>query len=192
MRQIDAGEIEEKIAGLCLSANVCLNEDIVLSLEEAVKNEDNPLAVDILQKCAENIRIAKEENIPVCQDTGMAVVFLEIGQDVHIIGNLMDAVNRGVSRGYTQNYLRSSVVSDPLMRKNTGDNTPAVIHTLIVTGDKIKIKFMPKGFGSENMSRIKMLSPADGIEGAKKFVLGESGQYRGCAESRKNGCGLRI
>ena len=169
MREIPASEITARIAEMCIRANTVLPEDVCLALERARKAEDAPVARDILDTITENYHIAGP--VPICQDTGMACVFLEIGQEVHICGDLTEAVNVGVAKGYTEGYLRKSVVSDPLERVNTGDNTPAMLYTELVPGESIRITGAPKGFGSENMSRIAMLPPADGAEGVKNFVL---------------------
>lgn len=172
MRTIRIAEITDHIRGMCIEANHFLTGDMVETLDRAKKEEESPLGRQILCQLEENLKIAGEDMIPICQDTGMAVIFLEIGQDVHVEGgSLEEAVNEGVRRGYAEGYLRKSVVDDPLLRKNTGDNTPAVIHYEIVPGDKLKITVAPKGFGSENMSRIFMLKPADGTEGVKEAIL---------------------
>ncbi len=172
MREIESSKITQVVRDLCIEANYTLSPDMKERLLQAREEEASPLGKQILEKLEDNLRIAKEEEIPICQDTGMAVVFMEIGQDVHVTGaSLADAVNEGVRKGYTEGYLRKSVVSDPLLRVNTGDNTPAVIHYEIVPGDKIHITIAPKGFGSENMSRIFMLKPADGEEGVKNAIL---------------------
>lgn len=172
MREIDVKIIENKIAELCIEANHFLGDDVKSCIKRMASEEDWPVATDVLKSIEENIGIAEEGVFPLCQDTGMACVFLEIGQDVHLTGGLLeDAVNEGVRKGYTEGYLRKSVVEDPLRRINTGDNTPAYIHTEIVGGDKIKITVAPKGFGSENMSRIKMLPPSAGEKGVKDFIV---------------------
>lgn len=172
MREIDVKEIISAVKELCISSNCVLNDDVYNSLKISAENEVSEIGKDILEKIMKNADIAKEKMKPICQDTGMAVVFLEVGQDVHIVGgNITDAVNEGVRQGYTEGYLRKSVVSDPLLRVNTKDNTPAIIHYDIVPGDKIKIIVAPKGFGSENMSKIYMLKPSQGIEGVKNAVL---------------------
>lgn len=172
MREIDVNKITENIKEMCIEVNHFLSDDMKKAFSEAVAKESSDRGKEVLGILCENIKVAGEEMIPICQDTGMAVVFLEIGQDAHIVGgDLTEAVNKGVKCGYEEGYLRKSVVSDPVIRNNTGDNTPAVIHTEIVPGDKIKITVAPKGFGSENMSRIHMLKPADGIEGIKKAVI---------------------
>lgn len=172
MRTVAAEEITKNIRDMCIEANYFLSEDMKKVFGDAVEKEESPLGKQILGQLEENLEIAGSDMIPICQDTGMAVVFLKIGQDVHIEGgNLTDAVNEGVRRGYIEGFLRKSVVRDPLERENTRDNTPAVIHYEIVEGDKIDIVVAPKGFGSENMSRVFMLKPADGIEGVKEAVL---------------------
>lgn len=171
MRNIDAKLIEETVARLCIEANLRLPDDVVSAIERAEIEEPWDGAKRILSLLNDNVRIAAEKTLPVCQDTGMACVFLELGQDVHIDGALEEAVNNGVRRGYGDGYLRKSVVCDPLRRVNTGDNTPALLSVKLVPGDSLKITVMPKGFGSENMSALKMLKPADGIEGVKRFVL---------------------
>ncbi len=172
MRTIQVSEITKNIRDMCIEANHYLTPDMERALTEARKEERSPLGRLVLGQLEENLRIAGEDRIPICQDTGMAVVFLEVGQDVHLEGGgVEDAVNEGVRRGYDEGFLRKSVVGDPLLRENTKDNTPAVIHYSIVPGDRIKITLAPKGFGSENMSRIFMLKPADGIEGVKNAIL---------------------
>ena len=172
MRNVHVSEITRNIKEMCIEANHFLSEDMSAAMKNAVQTEESPLGKQILNQLQENLQIAGEDMIPICQDTGMAVVFLEIGQDVHLEGeSVEDAVNEGVRQGYVEGYLRKSVVKDPIIRENTKDNTPAVIHYNIVDGDKVKIKVAPKGFGSENMSRVFMLKPADGIEGVKDAVL---------------------
>jgi len=171
MRELDAKKITEAVQKLCIEANYFLPEDIRDRIEDFYREETWPMARDILEQIRKNYRIAETEHQPICQDTGMACVFLKIGQDVHIVGNLNDAVHEGVRQGYTRGYLRKSVVSDPLRRVNTGDNTPAVIYTELVPGSQVEITVAPKGFGSENMSAIKMLRPSDGMEGVKDFVV---------------------
>lgn len=172
IRTIRVEEITKNIKEMCIEANHFLSPDMAEAMKCAEKNEEAPLGKQILEQLQENLKIAGEDMIPICQDTGMAVVFLEIGQDVHLEGEaLEDAVNEGVRQGYVDGYLRKSVVGDPLIRENTKDNTPAVLHTRIVDGDQVKIKVAPKGFGSENMSRVFMLKPAEGIEGVKDAVL---------------------
>ncbi len=172
IRTIEVKEIAENIRDMCIEANHFLAPDMGRALDRAAVSEKSPLGRKILEQLEENLEIAAEDMIPICQDTGMAVVFIEIGQDVHLEGgDLEDAVNEGVRRGYVEGFLRKSVVRDPLIRENTKDNTPAVIHTKIVPGKNIKITVAPKGFGSENMSRIFMLKPAEGIEGVKNAVI---------------------
>lgn len=171
MREIDAGQIADSVARLCVDANCHLSEDIKARIRASRAVETWPQAKEILGRIIENFQIADSGQVPICQDTGMACVFLKIGQDVHIRGDLTDAVNEGVRRGYGEGYLRKSVVRDPLNRVNTGDNTPAVIYTDLVPGDKIEITVAPKGFGSENMSAIRMLRPSDGLQGVKDFVV---------------------
>lgn len=172
MRIINTNEIIKEIKEMCIEANHFLSPDMIEVFDNARKNEKSPLGCQILEQLDENLKIAAEDMIPICQDTGMSVVFIDIGQDVHIEGdNLEDAINEGVRQGYVEGYLRKSVVKDPILRENTKDNTPAVIHYSIVPGENIKITLAPKGFGSENMSRVFMLKPADGIEGVKEAVL---------------------
>lgn len=172
IRSININEITKNVKEMCIEVNHVLSKDMDIALKEAVESEESPLGKQILCQLQENLKIAKEDMIPICQDTGMAVIFMEIGQDVHFEGgNLEDAINEGVRQGYTEGYLRKSVVGDPLIRENTKDNTPAVIHYKIVEGNQVKIKIAPKGFGSENMSRVFMLKPADGIEGVKKAII---------------------
>lgn len=172
MRTIDLQVITDAIKEMCIEANHFLSNDMQTALQEAVGKEEAPLGKQILEQLQENMEIAGADMIPICQDTGMAVVFLEVGQDVHFEGGLLeDAVNEGVRRGYVDGFLRKSVVKDPIYRENTKDNTPAIIHYKIVEGDRVKITVAPKGFGSENMSRVFMLKPADGIEGVKEAVL---------------------
>jgi len=172
MRTLNVEEISKNIKEMCIEANHFLSKDMDIAMKNAVSTEKSPLGKKILSQLQDNLKIAGEDMIPICQDTGMAVVFLEIGQDVHFEGgNLEDAVNEGIRRGYVDEYLRKSVVKDPILRENTKDNTPGIIHYKIVPGDQVKIKVAPKGFGSENMSRVFMLKPADGIEGVKEAVL---------------------
>lgn len=171
MREIAAELISKEITRLCIEANLRLPADIQNAMENARETEAWPVAADTLRVLCDNMRVAKERSLPVCQDTGMACVFLEIGQDVHIQGDLKAAVNEGVARGYTEGYLRKSVVKDPLRRVNTEDNTPAMLTVDLVPGDKLMITVAPKGFGSENMSRLKMLRPADGAQGVMDFVV---------------------
>lgn len=172
MREINVNEIIGAVRELCIRANCVLNDDVYNALESAKTSEKSPIGKEILCQLTDNADIAKNENVPICQDTGMAVVFVELGQEVHITGGLLtDAINEGVRRGYRDGYLRKSVVADPFLRENTKDNTPAIIHYDIVEGDKIKITVAPKGFGSENMSKIYMLKPSAGIEGAKDAIV---------------------
>ncbi|MBR5967964.1 MAG: fumarate hydratase [Lachnospiraceae bacterium] len=172
MRTIDVRTIADAIAGMCIEANLSLTPDMLAALEGAEKSETSELGANIMGQLKENLKIAGEESIPICQDTGMAVVFVKAGQDVHFEGgSLKDAINEGVRRGYTDGYLRKSVVSDPLLRENTDDNTPAIIHYEITEGDKVELTVAPKGFGSENMSRVFMLKPAEGIDGVKNAVI---------------------
>lgn len=171
MKNIDAKVIEDTVARLCIEANLRLPPDVINAIESAEKAEPWDGAKRILSLLGDNVRIASEKTLPVCQDTGMACVFVELGQDVHIDGDFEEAVNNGVRRGYGEGYLRKSVVCDPLRRVNTGDNTPALVTVKLTRGDKMRITVMPKGFGSENMSALKMLKPADGVEGVKSFVL---------------------
>lgn len=172
MHTIQVEEITENIKEMCIEANYYLSEDMDTAMKKAVETEKAPLGKQILNQLQENLIIAGEDMIPICQDTGMAVIFMEIGQEVHFEGgSLEEAVNEGVRQGYTEGFLRKSVVRNPLIRENTKDNTPAVIHYEIVAGDKVKITVAPKGFGSENMSRVFMLKPADGLEGVKAAVL---------------------
>lgn len=172
MRNVHVSEITRNIKEMCIEANHFLSEDMSAAMKNAVQTEESPLGKQILNQLQENLQIAGEDMIPICQDTGMAVVFLEIGQDVHLEGgSVEDAVNEGVRQGYVEGYLRKSVVKDPIIRENTKDNTPAVIHYSIAPGEKVRIKVAPKGFGSENMSRVFMLKPADSIEGVKNAVL---------------------
>lgn len=172
MRSVDVSIVTRNIKEMCIQANHFLSEDMDIAMKKAVETEEAPLGKQILTQLQENLKIAGEDMIPICQDTGMAVVFIEVGQEVHFEGgSLTDAINEGVRQGYVEGYLRKSVVGDPIIRENTKDNTPAVIHYNIVPGDKVKIKVAPKGFGSENMSRVFMLKPADGIEGVKNAIL---------------------
>ncbi|MDD6795197.1 MAG: fumarate hydratase [Clostridiaceae bacterium] len=172
MRNIEVKEVTKAIRRLCIDANCYLGDDIRQELKRAKDKENNEIAKDILKKIVINSNIAEKEEVPICQDTGMACVFMDIGQDVHFVGGLLEeAINEGIRQGYKDGYLRKSVVKDPIDRVNTLDNTPAVIYYNIVAGDKVKIVLAPKGFGSENMSGIAMLKPADGIEGVKKFII---------------------
>lgn len=172
MRTIQTTDITENIRQMCIEANHYLSDDMKQVFNKAVDNEESPLGRQVLEQLKENLEIASSDMIPICQDTGMAVIFMNVGQEVHFEGvSITDAVNEGVRQGYTEGYLRKSVVGDPIIRENTKDNTPAVIHYDIVPGDKVEITVAPKGFGSENMSRIFMLKPADGIEGVKEAIL---------------------
>ena len=172
MRNISVNEITKNIKEMCIEANHFLSNDMKKAIDTAYEKEESEVGKKVLEQLQENLKIASKDMIPICQDTGMTVVFIEIGQDVHFIdGNLEDAINEGVRQGYIEGYLRKSVVSDPLIRENTKDNTPAVIHYSIVPGENVTITVAPKGFGSENMSRVIMLKPADGIDGVKKAIL---------------------
>lgn len=172
IRTISTEEITKNIREMCIEANHYLSRDMDEALKQAADTEQAPLGKKILNQLQENLKIAAEEMIPICQDTGMAVIFADIGQDVHFEGDLLeDAINEGVRQGYTEGFLRKSVVGDPIIRENTKDNTPAVIHYNMVKGDKVKLTLAPKGFGSENMSRVFMLKPADGVEGVKNAIL---------------------
>lgn len=172
MRILNLSKVTETVKEMCIEANHFLSEDMECALRTAAEKEESPLGKQILDQLGENMRIAGADMIPICQDTGMAVIFMEIGQEVHFEGGILeDAVNEGVRQGYAEGFLRKSVVKDPLVRENTKDNTPAVIHYSIVPGDRVKITVAPKGFGSENMSRVFMLKPADGIEGVKNAVV---------------------
>ncbi len=171
MREIDVKLITEKVRDLCIKANTDLGEDVLQAFDRAMEKEESSLGIEILKELKENARIAKEESVPLCQDTGFAVVFVELGQDVHLVGgNLNEAIEEGVRQGYRDGYLRKSICH-PFTRANTGDNTPAIIHTEVVPGDKIRMIVAPKGGGSENMSRVVMLTPSDGIEGIKRYVV---------------------
>ena len=172
MREVNVSIITDNIKEMCIEANHFLTDDMKNVFEKAVKNEESALGKQVLGQLEENLKVAGEDMIPICQDTGMAVVFINVGQDVHLTGgDITDAINEGVRRGYVEGYLRKSVVKDPIYRENTKDNTPAVIHFNIVPGDRVDITVAPKGFGSENMSRVFMLKPADGIEGVKEAIL---------------------
>ena len=172
MREVSTDEITKNIKEMCIEANYILSDDVKNKIINSAAVENSEIGKKILSQLEENMEIAEREQIPICQDTGMAVVFIKIGQEVHIIGgSLEDAINQGVREGYTEGYLRKSVVKDPLIRENTKDNTPAIIHYEIIPGDKVEITVAPKGFGSENMSRVCMLKPADGIEGVKNAVI---------------------
>lgn len=172
MREVNVDKVTENIKGMCIEANHFLTDDMKKVFKNAVVSEKSPLGKQVLNQLNENLDIAANDMIPICQDTGMAVVFINVGQDVHFTGgNITDAINEGVRQGYVEGFLRKSVVNDPIIRENTKDNTPAVIHYNIVPGDKVDITVAPKGFGSENMSRVFMLKPADGIEGVKDAIL---------------------
>jgi len=171
MREINVKLMTEKVRDLCIKANTDLGEDVLQAFDRAIKTEESPLGIEILKELKENARIAKEEEVPLCQDTGFAVVFVELGQDVHLVGgHLNEAIEEGVRQGSRDGYLRKSICH-PFTRTNTGDNTPAIIHTEVVPGDKIRVIVAPKGGGSENMSRVVMLTPSDGIEGIKRYVV---------------------
>jgi fumarate hydratase subunit alpha len=171
MREINNNQVIELVEKLCIDANCYLNKDIEQELSKRLESENSPLGKNVIETIIENAKIAREDQVPICQDTGMAVVFVELGTDVYFRGDLEEAINEGVRRGYKKGYLRNSVVRDPTDRLNTNDNTPAVIYYSAVTGDKIKIAVAPKGFGSENMSALAMLKPSDGIEGVKSFII---------------------
>lgn len=172
MRELNVEKITQAVKEMCIEANYFLSPDMNEAIKDSMKNEESEIGKKILSQLEENLKIAKEDMIPICQDTGMAVVFLKIGQDVHLVGgSITDAVNEGVKEGYTEGFLRKSVVKDPIIRENTKDNTPAVIHYEMVEGENVEITVAPKGFGSENMSKIYMLKPAEGIEGVKAAVL---------------------
>lgn len=172
MREIHVNQIIENIKKLCVEANYFIGEDIYKALNECSISEESPIGKEIINQLIDNSQIAKSKMMPICQDTGMAIIFMDIGQDVHIVGgDINEAINEGVRQGYNEGYLRKSVVKDPFFRENTNDNTPAIIHYNIIQGDKIKITVAPKGFGSENMSKIFMLTPSLGIEGAKNVIL---------------------
>ncbi len=171
MREIDVKVITEKVRALCMEANTDLGEDVLQAFDRAIEKEESPLGIEILKELKENARIAKEERVAICQDTGFAVIFFELGQEVHLVGGgLREAIFEGVRQGYRDGYLRKSICH-PFTRANTGDNTPAIIHTEIVPGEKVKITVAPKGGGSENMSRVVMLTPSDGVEGIKRYVV---------------------
>ncbi len=172
MRELAVEEISRQVSEMCQEANIYLGEDEVKALADALEKEESPPGKEVLKQLIENVRIAREERMPLCQDTGFAVFFVDFGQEVHLTGGtLEEAIHEGVRRGYKEGYLRKSVVEDPLRRVNTGDNTPAIIYVNIVPGDKVRIRFAPKGGGSENMSTVKMLKPADGVEGVIDFVV---------------------
>ncbi len=171
MREIEVRRITEKVKELCIEANTDLGEDVLQAFDRAIEKEESPLAIEILKELKENARIAKEERVPICQDTGVAVIFLEVGQEVHFVGgDLKEALFEGVRRGYREGYLRKSMCH-PFSRANTGDNTPPILHMEIVPGDRVRLIVAPKGGGSENMSRVVMLSPSDGMEGIKRYVV---------------------
>ena len=171
MREINVKLITEKVRDLCMKANTDLGEDVLQAFDRAMEKEESPLGIEILKELKENARIAKEEKVPICQDTGFAILFIELGQDVHLVGgDLNEAIQEGVRQGYKDGYLRKSICH-PFTRANTGDNTPAIIHTELVPGNKIKMTVAPKGGGSENMSRVTMLTPSDGVDGIKRFVV---------------------
>ncbi|MDD3222174.1 MAG: fumarate hydratase [Clostridia bacterium] len=172
MRELSCQTIQDTVRDMCIQATHFLSEDMAAAMNHAIDTEKSPLGKQVLKQLEDNLKIAGEEMIPICQDTGMAILFVEMGQEVHIVdGYLEDAINEGVRKGYIEGFLRKSVVEDPIYRKNTNDNTPAIVHYTIVPGDSFKITLAPKGFGSENMSRVCMLKPADGIEGVKKVIL---------------------
>ncbi len=172
MRDFDVAQIRDVVKQLCIESNYYLGDDVKKRLQTCLDEEESPTGREVIQKIIENAEIACSEKVPLCQDTGFAVVFVELGQEVHLVGgDFIQAIHEGVRQGYREGYLRKSIVSDPLERKNTGDNTPAVVYTDIVAGDRIKIIVAPKGGGSENMSEVKMMAPAAGIEGVKEFVL---------------------
>jgi len=172
MREINSEEVARAVESLCISSNCHLSKDVREALRENLEKEESPLGKEVLEEILENGRMAQEEKLPICQDTGFAIVFVEMGQEVRITGgDFYEAINSGVINGYRNGYLRNSVVGDPLRRKNTGDNSPSWVHVDIVPGNRLKISIMPKGAGSENMSTVKMLSPAEGVQGVKKFVL---------------------
>ncbi|MGK0466094.1 fumarate hydratase [Clostridium sp.] len=172
MRKVDVKEIVNALKDMSIKTNFYVGEDVLCAFDESLKTETSPVGKEIINNLIENANIAKNDQVPICQDTGMAIVFMEVGQEVELInGNITEAINEGVRRGYKEGYLRKSVVEDPLLRKNTGDNTPAVIYYDIVPGDKVKVTLAPKGFGSENMSRLKMLKPSDGLNGVLDFVV---------------------
>lgn len=171
MRKVQVADIVDSVKNMCMEANYRLESDAVDAIEKALTIESSKIGKSILKDMVKNLEIADKNDMPICQDTGMAVFFVEIGREVEIDGNITDAINEGVRQGYQEGYLRASVVSDPILRKNTGDNTPSVIYYDIVEGEEITIKFAPKGFGSENMGKLKMLKPSDGIEGIRQFII---------------------
>ena len=173
MREVDVGRIRDAVKELCIETNIVADPDVIGAMERALEEEESEVAREVLRTLLENARIAKRERLPICQDTGMAVVFLDIGQDVHLVGgDLVEAVNEGVRAGYAEGYLRKSIVGHPIRRGNTKDNTPAVVHTRIVPGDRVTVTVAPKGFGSENMSFVGMLKPTQGYDGVREFVVG--------------------
>ena len=171
MREIPYDQIVDTVARLCTEANYFIGEDIIAAFRKGIENEESETGKDILRQLLKNAEIAKTEKVPLCQDCGFAVIFLELGTEVHVEGGIVEAINDGVRKGYTDGFLRKSILSDPVKGKNTGDNTPAIVHTKLVPGDKIRITVAPKGGGSENMSEVKMMKPADGIDGVKNFVV---------------------
>jgi fumarate hydratase subunit alpha len=171
MREVPYDNIVSTVAQLCKDANYFIGDDMIAAFKEGIEKEESETGKDILKQLLANAEIARTENVPLCQDCGFAVVFLELGTEVHVTGSIIEAINEGVRKGYTDGYLRKSILSDPVQGKNTGDNTPAIVHTTLVPGDKIVITVAPKGGGSENMSEVKMMKPADGIEGVKSFVI---------------------
>ncbi len=171
MREVQSQTISDTVARLCMEANYYLGDDMIKAFKDAMAKEESPTGKDILEQLLKNAEIARTEKIPICQDCGFAVVFVELGTEVCVKGNIIEAINEGVRRGYTDGFLRKSIVSDPVKGKNTGDNTPAIVHTIFVPGDKMKITVAPKGGGSENMSEVRMGKPADGIDGVRSFVI---------------------
>ncbi len=171
MREVQSQTISDTVARLCMEANYYLGDDMIKAFKDAIAKEESPTGKDILEQLLKNAEIARTEKIPICQDCGFAVVFVELGTEVCVKGNIIEAINEGIRRGYTDGFLRKSIVSDPVKGKNTGDNTPAIVHTIFVPGDKIKITVAPKGGGSENMSEVRMGKPADGIDGVRSFVI---------------------
>jgi len=171
MREVPYDKIVNTVAQLCMDANYFLGDDMIKAFKQGIEKEESPAGKEILNQLLENAEIARSEKVPLCQDCGFAVIFLELGTEVHVTGGVVEAINDGVRKGYTDGYLRKSILSDPVKGKNTGDNTPAIVHATLVPGDKIKITVAPKGGGSENMSEVKMMKPADGIEGVKSFVV---------------------
>jgi fumarate hydratase subunit alpha len=172
MKEIDSQRISDAVRDLCIEANCVLSEDVLSAIKNAQEKEESEVGKEILKLLIENVEVAKSEKIPICQDTGVAVIFVELGSDVRIVnGDLREAINEGVKRGYTEGYLRKSMVKSPVDRVNTGDNTPAIIHFNVVKGEHLKITILPKGGGSENMSQLKMLTPSEGVEGVKRFVI---------------------